>query len=323
MKMSNSRMLLNSVIRVDRSRALVPAIVMFLITIVLTFCPNFNLGRFLKRFLQVNKLPFGEIRSTANTPEIELLYVASAKDFQILNLTISATLESLSNYRIQQISIIVPEQHLEVLKNSLPKLSVPVVLISEKCLVTSLDIQELKTIFLERYGWVLQQLLKILYVSRSDSDGVLVLDADTVLLCQRNWLDLSGNQILTPTWEYHAPYYKFLEDRKVGKNPPDFTFVSHHMREILHTLGWSETKTMIRELILSYQDQENSPFSIDYELYAQFLYSVYPEKITLEKWGNFESARKIKNGNIENFIHDILASAHGKFASVSFHSYLN
>ena len=59
------------------------------------------------------------------------------------------------------------------------------------------------------------------------------------------------------------------------------------------------------------------------QLYAQFLYSSYPEKITLEKWGNFESAGKLKNGNFEESIQEIIAGAHGKFASVSFHSYLN
>ena len=330
MKIFNFRVLRNSVVRVNRSKSLFPGMLLSLTTIVLAFCPNFERGRFLKRFLQVNRLPFRKVTSPADSPEIELLYVASEKDFQILNLTILTTLESLSNHRILRISIIVPEQHLAVLRNSLPKLSVPINLISENSLVTSLDIRELKEIFQERYGWVLQQILKIVHVSHSESDGVLVLDADTALLCQRNWLDVSGNQILLPTWEYHAPYYKFLEDRKIGKNPPDFTFVSHHMlfqphvmREILHTLAWNDTKTMITQLTLSLQNHENSPFSIDYELYAQFLYSVYPEKITLEKWGNLESVRKTKNGKIENFVQDVINDARGRFASVSFHSYLN
>lgn len=325
----NFRILLNSFTRLDRRRSFFSGILLFLISKILLIFPNLLFVKFLQRFLYANDLTPPETHPTDRIPSLELLYVATAKDFQILNLTISTTVDSLSNFHLSKISIIAPKAHIEALRHSLPELLVPVNLISEESLVSSLEIEELKKKFLERYGWVLQQLLKVLFVSQSESDGVLVVDADTALLCQRAWLDFSGLQVLTPTWEYHRPYYEFLQEYKIGKIPPDFTFVPHHMlfqpqimREILDALRWTESKAIIRTLISSSQHQENSPFSIDYELYAQFLCSFYPEKVSLEKWGNFQSARRLKNGNLPDFIQYVIANSHGKYASVSFHSYL-
>ena len=60
------------------------------------------------------------------------------------------------------------------------------------------------------YGWVLAQYLKIWTVATSESEGVLVLDADTLLLSPRIFLDRSGKQILTPSVEFHRTYYAFL-----------------------------------------------------------------------------------------------------------------
>lgn len=44
----------------------------------------------------------------------------------------------------------------------------------------------------DRWGWVKQQILKLVFVARSSSDGVLVLDANTIHLQPRVWLHGQG-----------------------------------------------------------------------------------------------------------------------------------
>jgi hypothetical protein len=319
----------DSFIRIDRSNVITTKFALFIIIRILVLFNKSKTLLDLERFFKVNRLKIPKIHAVPNSATLELLYVATMKDFEILALTIPTTLDSMSNFRISRVSIIVPDEQVETLRSSIPKLPVEIVLILESSLISDVQAQELKEHFDNRYGWVLQQVLKILFVSQSDSDGVMVVDADTALLSQRNWLDLNGKQVLTPTWEFHPPYYKFLEDHNLIEGIPGSTFVSHHMifqphvmNEIFVFLGWSTNLDIIKSLTSLSLEQENSPFSIDYELYAQYLYRFYPEKVSLEKWGNLESLRKLKDGSVEDFVRRVIINSQGKYASVSFHSYL-
>lgn len=317
------------IIRIDRSELITTKLALLTITRGLVLFNKSKALLDLERFFRVNRLKIPKIQAIPNAATLELLYVATIKDFEVLALTIPTTLDSMSNFRISRISIIVPDEHLETLMSSIPKLPVEINLILESSLISAVEAQKLKEHFANRYGWVLQQVLKILFVSQSDSDGVLVVDADTALLCQRNWLDSGGKQVLTPTWEFHPPYYKFLEYHNLIEGVPGLTFVSHHMifqphvmNEIFVFLGWFTNLDIVKSLTSLSLEQENSPFSIDYELYAQYLYRFYPEKVSLEKWGNLESLRTLNHESVKDFIRCVIANSQGKYASVSFHSYL-
>jgi len=321
----------NSVIRIDRLSVIANKFARFIVIIfwILRLFKKSKAPTDLKRFFDVNKLKIQKIQTTPSAVNLELLYVATIKDFEVLAFTMPTTLDSMSNFSVSRISIIVPDEHFDTLMSSIPKLPVEINLILESSLISAVEAQKLKTHFNNRHGWVLQQVLKILFVSQSDSDGVLVVDADTTLLCQRNWLDLDGKQVLTPTWEFYPPYYKFLENHNLIEGVPSLTFVSHHMlfqprvmNEIFIFLGWSTNQDIVKSLTSLSYEQEKSPFSIDYELYAQFLYRFYPEKVSLEKWGNLESLRKLRGESVEDFIRCVIAKSQGKYASVSFHSYL-
>jgi hypothetical protein len=256
--------------------------------------------------------------------------VATAKDFEILKSTLSITLESLSNYQVSSVTIIVPDSQIKTLSDLLPKTESPVVILPESSLVSQIEIKLLKEFFGDRYGWVLQQILKMLFVKKSLFLGVLVVDADTALLTSRIWIDSNHRQVLCPTWENHAPYYKFLEKHGIPVNPPEFTFVSHHMlfqpmvlNEVLRLQGWDTTQKIIESLMSSTSTNENSPFSIDYELYAQYLYLHHPEKVVLEKWGNYEAKPRKSTASATEHAKSVISKSLGKYASVSFHSYLN
>ena len=284
----------------------------------------------LQRFITANDFPVNEVQADLIVPTIELLYVAAKKDFEILASTIQITLNSLANYEVSKISIIVPDNQVQILKSSLPSIETPLVVISESKFVSENQFKEIESAFGERYGWVLQQILKVSFVKESSYPGVLVVDADTALLIQRQWLDTSGIQILCPTWENHPPYYKFLEDHGIAHNPPEFTFVSHHMlfqpqilNEVLSLQGWTSTENLLRSLLNSERVNENSPFSIDYELYAQYLYSAHPKKVVLEKWANFEAPNKQPKESTFDYVRRITTDLRSNYASVSFHSYLS
>jgi hypothetical protein len=283
----------------------------------------------LQRFLEANEIPFSVPRGALNLSNVELLYVAAHKDFDILVSTLPITLSYLSNQNISKISIIVPDNQVRTLEISLPRTQRTINVIPESRYVSDEIANILKSFFGERYGWVLQQILKILYVKSATVSGVLVIDADTALVAERQWIDNNCKQILTPTWEYHSAYYKFLEQYGIGENPPQYTFVPHHMlfqphimNEVLTNIGWTTPELLVQDLISSTKSDENSPFSIDYELYAQYLLSVYPEKVLLEKWSNLEARDRKFSESIVDYSRRVSSAAVGKYASVSFHSYL-
>jgi hypothetical protein len=94
------------------------------------------------------------------------------------------------------------------------------------------------------------------------------------------------------------------------------------MKEVLTNIGWTTPDLLVQDLISSTKNDENSPFSIDYELYAQYLLSVHPEKVLIEKWSNLEASDKKFSESSVDYSRRVSASAVGKYASVSFHSYL-
>jgi hypothetical protein len=160
----------------------------------------------------------------------------------------------------------------------------------------------------------------------SDLDGVFVVDADTILIDKRDWISEEGHQILTPSDEFNPSYYEFLSSVGISSMNPEFTFVSHHMlmqpwilREAFAAAGWSHPTDLLRSIISHKYLNEESPFSIDYEFYAQYLISAHPELVTLQKWSNLGVSRQTL---LESQIQLITTKYSNQFSSISFHSYL-
>ena len=93
-----------------------------------------------------------------------------------------------------------------------------------------------------------------------------------------------------------------------------------YLREALQFAGWANSSSIV-ENVTKYRFLSSvSPFSLDYELYAQFMWNNHRDKIRLEKWANAglprSSFKEFGNPNgltIEDF---------KDFASLSLHSYL-
>jgi hypothetical protein len=279
------------------------------------------------RFINVNRLPVEPI--DGSIPSIELLYVAAKKDFEILSNSVRVSGGLVLPNGNLGISVIVPESELLECKLMFKDFAIAPNIISENDIVSRQQAFELKNHFKERYGWILQQIIKLKFTLDSSCDGVLIIDADTILLRPRLWLDGSGRQLLTPTWEYHLPYYKFLSSAGVCDINPEYTFVSHHMlmqpkilNEIFSFTGWTDIEGLIDSICSTPNEGEHSPFSLDYELYAQYLYAFHRDKVLLGKWSNKALSRSSKEMDFEKFIEEVVLENSDRFASLSFHSYL-
>lgn len=279
-------------------------------------------------FSAANKLSFGATPDAGEDyPAIEILFVTTKKDFEILVHSIRAAQESTSHHPRSTTSVLVPDAEHDQASKLLSQGFRDVRVLRESDFLTIEQMSNIRNRFGKRSGWVIQQLLKVEFVSRSQQMGVLIVDSDTLILNPRIWLDKSGSQLLTPTWEWHQPYYDFLENAGFEAGSLKQSFVSHHMlmqpqhlRDARLFLGWQNLDFLIEYLILKSDIHAQSPFCIEYELYAQFMLKFHPEKVTLAKWSNIGISRE--TGNLDTQIRFIKNSLSSKFASVSLHAYL-
>jgi hypothetical protein len=283
-----------------------------------------GIPRHLGRISELLSLPCDPL-GYGEAPAVELLVVVAGKDFSTLPLCIEAAIASSGN-PIRRVTVIAPQADVDNARKITVRDSdeIPVDVVSEEAIIDGETRTLLRQVFGKRYGWVLQQFLKMAYVVESDADGVLVVDADTLLLSRRTLLDPRGIQILTPTFEMHLPYYKFLSGVGVGKELPEHTFVPHWMlmqpsilREALAATGSADCTELARTVVEQTRVGLVSDVSLDYELYAQYATRAHSERMMLTKWGNIPIARNLVDGQ---FAH--VKSAYADYGSVSMHSYL-
>jgi hypothetical protein len=282
----------------------------------------------LRQFSYANNLPAGADPSPEKSfPEIEILFVSTQKDFSILPNSILSAMRATSHHRQVKVVVIVPDKEVSCAKEQITNLIDGIKIQAESQYISEEQFESIRQRFKSRAGWVIQQILKVEYVSRSTAPGVLVVDSDTILLSKREWLTEDLRQILCPSWEWHEPYYAFLAHVGFDRRNLKHSFISHHMlmqpkymREARAFVSWQETDVLIRYLIDNADSNQSSPFCIEFELYAQFMLENHPEKVTLVKWSNIGIPRNAVG--IRRQVDVIQAELKGKFASVSLHSYL-
>jgi hypothetical protein len=183
-----------------------------------------------------------------------------------------------------------------------------------------------------KHGWIRQQLLKFVSTQNLTNGGILLLDADTVLLKQQDWIDTSGVQNLNISVEFHEPYVehfkrfmKAIGRKEIFEKNIGVSFVTHYqlmqreiVREIFEFEGREFTEGLeiwIKELDFSKTESAGS----EWHTYGTFLAMRHPEKIRLSQWRNTGVPREYLLGQ-DNFLE--LPSTYGKFNSVSLHHYL-
>lgn len=273
-----------------------------------------------------NALPSPFLRAVAS-PSFSLLFVVTEKDFRTLPFAISCARNSILSHDEIPVTLIVPENSISSIENILTKHNLgSVKVINENSIADEASRNLLKDFFTTRYGWSLQQLLKVIYIMNSEYERVLVCDADTLLINKRPWVNMENRFILFPSYERNISYYRFLDKAFKFGGTPKFSFVSHHMlysREILleafdkyDISNFFELST----LVVKHSIQgDSSPFSIDYEFYGQYLYNFHYEKLTLLKWSNLPLPARTWDLYIRSRALQLIAKKF--YNSISFHSW--
>lgn len=281
----------------------------------------------LYRQFRAARLPISESNNSNQYPSIEGLVVVARKDFGVLTKCINS-IQSGSVNPISRIVVITPNSDVELcvetINNSKELSGLNVHVVDEDTLFDINFLKELKNKFTTRYGWVLQQLLSVKYVFNSDSAGVLVMDADTVLLSPRTWLLPKKQQLLLVSSEYNRPYYVFLN--KIFGTPvrPKHTFITHHMfmqPQILRDALSRENIFSIESLgsaAIKWADlTTQSPVCLEFEVYGQLICKHFPQLVTYEKFSNKGLATDMFN--IPNEINAGIKE--NEYMSLSFHEY--
>ncbi len=268
---------------------------------------------------------FSNLGEPTNSP-IDLLFVVTEKDFEILPLAIKGGLHALSKHTVGSILIVTPKKYLNHLESILPPAIPNLKLFCDEEVLGEDIIQDLRIAFGQRAGWLIQQVIKVQIILSSKKMATLLIDADTVLTKDRIWLDDFGVQILCPSEEFNPSYYLAL--RRIGLKPNEnFSFISHHMliqtkilRELFQQVGLADSYSLVKHVIENHTHESLSPISLDYELYAQYMLSANPDLVKIQKWSNIGVPRA--QIDVEQKIEDIIVTNSKKYASVSLHSWM-
>lgn len=179
-------------------------------------------------------------------------------------------------------------------------------------------------------GWASKQIIVMYCAYNSQQEGVLTVDADTILLEQRVFLS-NDKQVLCPVVEYsqHDALTTYKTWKSSGQSM-GISFKAHHMlmkpkivREMFDSLGGFEQASL--KWLTSTLNDEWLPFS-EFHSYATWMLNRYPSQVEFARWGNLRASRSGieallgAHGSI-NFYNEV-KNRYSACNSVSFHHYL-
>jgi hypothetical protein len=277
--------------------------------------------------VRANQLPSSLIPETSELPSIELLLIVARKDFTSLPLAISKAVKNSLN-PISVIRVVTPHDAIvecrRVIKNL--ELNLPIC-VDDEDEVFPLDRRlEMKELFGHKYGWGLQQFLTVECVLRSSASGVLALNADTIILRPQVWLNSNFVQILFQSSELHLPYYRVLESVFPNLEIQKLSHVTHHMlfqpdllREIFRMNGISNTGDLFQRLKIVFEKDQESPFCIEFEPYAQGMRTFFPDKIEVRRFSNIAVSLDTIRAGVPSVVNSF--EEESRYNSISLHSW--
>jgi hypothetical protein len=256
-------------------------------------------------------------------PAIEITIDCSAKDSKLLVKVIEFAETNTLN-PISKIKVVVPGSDFQLISAIIADavFQSQVLILDEDTLLNKDLRDRIKSLFPNRYGWILHQFLTLQQILNSSSIGILSIDSDTLILRPMAFLNNDGVQVLMESLEYNKTYYEFLN--KVNsifpiKTPTHVThysfFQKHLFVGILAQLGISDLMQLV-DYIEEYADLNSaSAICIDRELYALGLIAFYPDAFTLVKFAN----KSVSFDEISNLEKVRMFSE--QYNSISAHSY--
>ncbi len=262
--------------------------------------------------------PLANISEISASPvKIDILIPCIEKDLPVLPFVVDSIRQNIK-HPIGKIFIAAPESN-EIKNFCIEKACIYI----DETSFLPLNKKDINYVYkgIDRSGWLFQQLLKLSADVISEEKFVLVADADTVFI--RPQVFFAEDKILFDiSDEYHEEYFKTY-DKLTGlkaKNP--VSFVSHHA--LFDTGRLKELKTLIEnkhglpwhKAIIDLADGSDISYFSEYETYGNFMYSNYPQEMSLQYWFNLSL-----NKNSINNLQNISKTFSNKYKAVSFHSY--
>ena len=168
-----------------------------------------------------------------------------------------------------------------------------------------IDIPNLKKNYLEKhlpaiyegkFGWYLQQFIKIAYSKRCSDDYYLLWDSDTLPLKEVELFDKLGKPYFDYKTEYHKPYFETIGLLFTGLSKHiDYSFISEHM--LINTsfmlalikdvedngnlVGSGFEEKIINSMSI---DMESGCSFSEFETYGNYVYAKFPDSYSLRRW---------------------------------------
>jgi len=169
----------------------------------------------------------------------------------------------------------------------------------------------LKKINSKRYGWYLQQLLKLYYHKICNQQYYLVIDADTLFLKQTTFFNGKIPLYNTGT-EHHRPYFNHIQKFiPVIKRETNMSGICHHMmfnveivKEIFDYVEKKHNTPFYKAFMNCVDNKElNRSGASEYEIYFNYLLRYKKDKMIIRKlkWKNV-SQFKTEYKNIYDYI---------------------
>ena len=246
-------------------------------------------------------------------PTIDIAIPCHMKDFDNLPLVIQGAKACVRN-PVGKVKLITPESSSLELQTKFPDCLV----ITDESVLGAEIVEVINELVpKERTGWIIQQIIKFRMAATSDQVATLIVDADTVLLSPKIWLNSEGTQILCIANEYHIPYKEHI--RKVfGGQTHLLSFTTHYQlmqRDFVREIFGQNGEDLIAWMKAA-DFSESSPTS-DYETYGEWMVMKNPNQVVFAKWNNVPAIIKSGDTTYAEIIYN-----YSKYGSVSNHSYL-
>lgn len=259
-------------------------------------------------------------------PNIRLLWMAHPKDFQVLHHSIHGVLQHLRN-PVSEIVIISPvakatSKHLE----SRVDTDLPIRFLNDEDFMSGKNWKLLQTSLGGHAGWAASQLIKVDFILSGDSTPTLMVDSDTVLLTDKQWLFADGRQLLYFRWYENPRYEQFLRYWGFEEMDSLRSFITHHtlfQPSLLQSLmdeafGAHDLDSLVRHVVGGADALGIREFCIDDEPYGQMLFKHYRDKVVLDKYSNVNMSLPRSDQEFERLLRKLRHG--GRFNSVSFHN---
>ncbi len=282
------------------------------------------------RFFLTRLLPFDPVKESPS--DISIVIFTSLKDIPILPLSIAGALAS-HNGNISTVTIVSPQGTSGAVQSIIHKFDMDNInYVSDEQLLHQSGLSSFKFIRVN----IKMEILKIIAGINSESNFVLLLDGDTVLLRKRTWAGTNSYPLMVAQ-EYSASHVNYNKRVLNTTNFPGVGFVTHHQlvkKEILIQLveyfgGIENLAHSFEETAAEFYLESKSEFPSEWQLIGDFHVLKDPSNYKYANFSNLGLAREklaflFLNDWDVNSLRDQMLYLEDKspgLGSISFHSY--